>query len=102
MPRGAFVVNRVRSRPAFDDAPPSPEQAAEAAAVRGLRLEAGGGERLVAAHADAVRLAALDQGHMRELAGRSVPVIRLPELASDVRDLGALANIAELLMVGGV
>jgi hypothetical protein len=65
-------------------------------------LEAGGGARLVAAHADAVRLAALDQGHMRDLAGRSVPVIRLPELASDVRDLGALANIAELLMVGGV
>jgi anion-transporting ArsA/GET3 family ATPase len=102
MPRGAFVVNRVRSRPAFDDQPPSPEKAAEAAAVRGLRLEAGAGARLVAAHADAVRLAALDQGHMRDLAGRSVPVIRLPELASDVRDLGALANIAELLMVGGV
>src|SRR5580658_8171284 len=56
MPRGAFVVNRVRSRPAFADAPPSPDQAVDAAAVRGLRLEAGGGARLVAAHADAVRL----------------------------------------------
>jgi anion-transporting ArsA/GET3 family ATPase len=102
MPRGAFVVNRVRSAPAFAGAPPSSDDAAQAAASHGLLLEADMATRLVAAHADAVRLADLDQRHIRELEGRAVPVVRLPELASDVRDLGALANLADLLMLGGV
>ncbi len=102
MPRGAFVVNRMRSPPAFGDVSPSWDEAARAAAERGLRLGAGVGARLVAAHADAARFAALDQRHLRELTGWAIPVIRLPELASDIRDLGELANIAELLMGGGV
>jgi anion-transporting ArsA/GET3 family ATPase len=102
MPRGAFVVNRMRSPPAFGDVSPSWDEAARAAAERGLRLGASVGARLVAAHADATRFAALDQLYLRELMGRAIPVIRLPELASDIRDLGALANIADLLMAGGV
>jgi|HubBroStandDraft_1064217.scaffolds.fasta_scaffold08988_4 anion-transporting ArsA/GET3 family ATPase len=102
MPRGAFVVNRMRSPPAFADVIPSGDEAARAAAERGLRLGASVGARLVAAHADATGFAALDQRHLRELTGRAIPVIRLPELTGDIRDLGALANIAELLMAGGV
>ncbi len=102
MPRGAFVVNRVRSAPAFGDVPVSPDEAEQAARERGLSLEAGVGARLVEAHADAARFAALDLRHVQDLVGRAVPVIRLPELASDVRDLAALGQIAELLMAGGV
>jgi pyridoxal biosynthesis lyase PdxS len=65
-------------------------------------LDADAPTRLVAAYADAVRFADLDQRHIRELGGRAVPVVRLPELPSDVRDLGALVKIADLLMLGGV
>jgi anion-transporting ArsA/GET3 family ATPase len=101
MPRGAFVVNRVRSAPSFSDVVISTEEAAKAAAAHGLRLEAGAG-RLVAAHADAVRFATLDRRNLGELTAREVPVVQLPELSSDVRDLAALAGIAELLMAGGV
>lgn len=102
MPRGAFVVNRMRSAPAFGGVPGSSDEAAQAAEGRGLSLEAGTGARLVQAHVDAARFAALDLRHVRELMGRAVPVIQLPELAGDIRDLGALGQIAELLMVGGV
>jgi anion-transporting ArsA/GET3 family ATPase len=102
MPRGAFVVNRVRSAPAFAGADPSSDDAAQAAASHGLRLHADAAARLVVAHGDAIRFADLDRRHIRELGGRGVPVVRLPELASDVRDLGALANIADLLMLGGI
>jgi anion-transporting ArsA/GET3 family ATPase len=102
MPRGAFVVNRVRSASAFAGPPPSSDDAAQAAATHGLRLDADAPTRLVAAYADAVRFADLDQRHIRELGGRAVPVVRLPELPSDVRDLGALVKIADLLMLGGV
>jgi hypothetical protein len=35
------------------------------------------------------------------VAGR-VPIVRVPELASDVHDLANLADIAERLMSGGV
>ena len=102
MPRGAFVVNRVRSPPPFADVAPSGDDAARAAAEHGLHLGAGAGARLVAAHLDATRSAALDQRHVRELMGRALPLIRLPELASDIRDLEALARLAALLMAGGV
>jgi anion-transporting ArsA/GET3 family ATPase len=102
MPRGAFVVNRVRSAPAFAGADLSSDDAAQAAASHGLRLHADAAARLVVAYGDAIRFADLDRRHIRELGGRGVPVVRLPELASDVRDLGALANIADLLMLGGI
>jgi hypothetical protein len=105
MPRGAFVVNRFRIPPAFADAPPTPADAADAIAVRGLALEEGASVRVVQAHADAVQLAALDARHVSALgAGVSgeVPVVRVAELASDVHDLTRLGEIAEQLMRGGV
>jgi anion-transporting ArsA/GET3 family ATPase len=102
MPRGAFVVNRVRAAPAFGGVPVSSDEAVQAAAGRGLSLAPGAGARIVEAHEDAARFAALDLRHVGELVGRGVPVVQLPELASDVRDLAALEQIADLLMVGGV
>ena len=102
MPRGVFVVNRVRPKPPWGDAPPSHDEAERSAAAHGLGLERGEAERLVTAHVEATRLAALDQRHLRKLTGDAVPIVRLPELASDVRDINALQAIADLLMLGGV
>jgi anion-transporting ArsA/GET3 family ATPase len=105
MPRGAFVVNRFRLPPARAERPPSEKEAAEAIARRGLHLEEDAPGRLVHAHADAVRLAGLDAMHVRSLDERAhgkVPIVRVPELASDVHDLGNLAHVAETLMAGGV
>jgi anion-transporting ArsA/GET3 family ATPase len=102
MPRGVFVVNRVRRPPLSGDGGPSRDDAEQAAAARGLRLEDGGAERLVRAHVEAARLAALDESHMQDLRGQAVPLVRLPELSSDVRDFAGLRDIAELLMRGGV
>jgi anion-transporting ArsA/GET3 family ATPase len=102
MPRGVFVVNRVRAPPLYSDGGPSADDAEGAAAEHGLHLGPGAADRLLTAHVEAVRLASLDQRHLRKLAEHAVPVIRLPELAGDVRDLDALREIAELLMVGGV
>jgi anion-transporting ArsA/GET3 family ATPase len=101
MPRGVFVVNRVRAPPLFGDGGASPVDVQGAAAEHGLHLAPGEADRLVTAHVEAARLASLDQRHLRQLAGHAVPVIRLPELAGDVRDLDALRDIAERLMVGG-
>jgi hypothetical protein len=59
----------------------------------------------VRAHADATRLAALDDHHVRDLrtrAAHNVPIVRVPELASDVHDLRNLGAIADMLMRGGV
>src|SRR3984957_1033210 len=105
MPRGAFVVNRFRLPPSWTDAPPQDHDAASAIAAHGLRLEDGAPERVVRAHADAVRLAARDAANvssLRERASDQVPIVRVPELASDVHDLKNLRDIAELLMHGGV
>jgi anion-transporting ArsA/GET3 family ATPase len=105
MPRGAFVVNRFRVPPPSAGAPPSAQDAAEALAARGLRLEDDAPARLVQAHADAVRLAALDSLHVRGLDERAqgkVPIVRVPELPSDVHDLGTLGALSETLMRGGI
>ena len=105
MPRGAFVVNRFRVPPPGADAPPSPADAAEAIARDGLKLEEDAPARLLHAHSDAVKLASLDALHVKALAGRArgkVPVVRIPELASDVHDLRNLGEVAEVLMRGGV
>jgi anion-transporting ArsA/GET3 family ATPase len=105
MPRGAFVVNRFRVPPPGADAPPSAKDAAEAVARHGLRLEDDAPGRLVHAHADAVRLSSLDALHVRSLDERAkgrVPIVRVPELASDVHDLRNLGEVAEMLMRGGV
>jgi anion-transporting ArsA/GET3 family ATPase len=105
MPRGAFVVNRFRVPPPGADAPPSPRDAAAAVARHALPLEDGAPDRLVHAHADAVRLASLDALHVRSLDDRArgrVPIVRVPELPSDVHDLANLGAVAETLMRGGV
>jgi anion-transporting ArsA/GET3 family ATPase len=105
MPRGAFVVNRFRMPPPCADAPPSIASATEAVARHALTLEDDGPERLVRAHADAVKLAGLDALHVRQLDERAkggVPIVRVPELASDVHDLPMLGLVAETLMAGGV
>ncbi len=105
MPRGAFVVNRFRLPPLWTDRPPSAGDAATAIAGHGLHLEEDAPERVVRAHSDAVRLAKRDAANVRSL-GESVsdevPIVRVPELASDVHDLKNLRDIAEMLMNGGV
>jgi anion-transporting ArsA/GET3 family ATPase len=104
MPRGAFVVNRFRMPPPGADAPPSPADAAEAIARHALKLDDEAPARLVHAHADAVRLAALDASNVKGLDARArgeVPIVRVSELASDVHDLENLGEVAETLMSGG-
>jgi len=102
--RGAFVVNRFRLPPQAGAAPT--EAAVSAAAVaRGLPLTNGEPARVVRAYEDAVRLAALDDLHVRSLtraAAANVPVVRVPELAGDVHDLAALGDVVRVLMAGGV
>src|ERR1700722_1020758 len=105
MPRGAFVVNRFRLPPRSVEAPPSADDAARAIAAHGLHLEEDAPQRVAQSHADQVKLAARDSAQVQSLrdqvAGR-VPIVRVPELASDVHDLVNLADIAERLMSGGV
>lgn len=105
MPRGALVVNRFRLPPPGVEAPPSVKDAAEAIARRGVTLDDDGAERLTKAYADAIQLAALDASNVRAVGERSkgrLPVVRVPELASDVHDLRRLAEVSEILMRGGV
>ena len=106
MPRGAFVVNRFRLPPARAAEGVTVLQAREALDARGLVLEDEGAERLVRAHQDQVKLAALDALHVRGLSKAAkdggVPIVRVPELASDVHDVRLLAQVGEMLMSGGV
>jgi anion-transporting ArsA/GET3 family ATPase len=105
MPRGAFIINRIRLPPPLADRPPSERDAADAMRARGLALGAEGPARLVRAHADAVRLAALDGSVASALDARAagrVPVVRVPEFPDEVRDLRGIGDIAELLMRGGL
>jgi anion-transporting ArsA/GET3 family ATPase len=105
MPRGAFVVNRFRMPPPLPDAVPTEAEVSLAVSGRGLTLEDDAPARLVRAHADATRLAALDAMHvegLRSRAGAGVPVVRVPELATDVRDLQSLSEVGATLMGGGV
>jgi len=100
MPRGAFVVNRFREPPPHGAAPIDLAAAKEAVAKDGVVLDEDGPERLVRAHADAVKLAALDARHVRALESRlgaGVPIVRVPELASDVHDVRLLAELADVL-----
>jgi anion-transporting ArsA/GET3 family ATPase len=105
MPRGAFVINRFRQPPPCASHPPTVGDATQAIAAHALKLDDDAPERMTRAHADAVRLAALDALHVRSLNERAngkVPIVRVPELASDVHDLTNLAQIAETIMTGGV
>lgn len=105
MPRGGFVVNRFHLPPPFAETP-VPEAAAKAAIdAAGVSLEDDAAERVLQAHADAVKLAALDAHHIRSLDGvvaEGVPMVRLEALSHDVYSLPLLDQIAESLMAGGV
>ena len=107
MPRGAFVVNRYRQAPPAPagSAVPTERDAAAAIAARGLGLGDDAGSRVLQAYGDAVRLAALDEHHVHDLRDRSsgdVPIVRVPELATDVHDLKNLGAISDVLMRGGI
>jgi anion-transporting ArsA/GET3 family ATPase len=108
MPRGAFVVNRFHLPPPLAGTTISPADVASALAGRGITLEDDGPARLVKAHEDAQSLAELDARHVRALQSSDgpgadlLPIVRVRELASDVHDLRLLAQIAEMLVSGGV
>ena len=103
MPRGAFVVNRVHMPPRRAKEGVTAEEVSFALARHPLVLEDDGPARIVHAHADAVKLAALDAFHLRALTTVSgVPVVRVPELPSDVHDVRLLAKLGDVLMSGGV
>ena len=104
MPKGAFVVNRFHVPPPRAAEGVTEAHAAAAIAGRGLAVEDDAPARIVRAHADAVKLAALDARHLRVLDGAagSTPVVRVPELATDVQDLALLAQLGDVLMSGGV
>ena len=100
MPRGAFVVNRVRQPPPHASGAIAVADVKEAIAAHGLTLDDDAPERLIKAHADAVKLAALDAFYVKALdAGNAgaVPIVRIPDLASDVHDLRLLSTLARML-----
>jgi hypothetical protein len=103
MPRGAFVVNRFRVPPKLPGVAIPPTEIDAAIAAHHLQLEDDAAARITKAHADAKALADLDARHVRALhTGDDVPLVRIRELASDVHDVKLLAQVAEMLMAGGV
>ena len=101
MPRGAFVVNRFRMPPPRAGEDVTSKDAAAAMEKLHLKLDDDAPARLVRAHAEAMKLAALDAFHVRSLdarAGSRVPIVRVPELASDVHDIKLLATLADILV----
>ena len=105
MPRGAFVVNRFHLPPAGPAHAATADEAKGAIAAQSVALDDDAPERVARAHADHFRLAALDASWVRVLtapARTGVPVVRVPELASDVHDVALLGKLADTLMTGGV
>lgn len=104
MPRGALVVNRFHLPPPFASEGVSEADAARGIAERGISLEEDAPARLAQAHADAVKLALLDAGHVRslEVGTGGLPIVRVAELDTDVQDLALLTQLADVLMAGGV
>jgi anion-transporting ArsA/GET3 family ATPase len=103
MPRGAFVVNRFRLPPPRARDGVSVKDAKAAIDAHHLPLEDDAPARLVQAHGDAVKLAALDAFHIRALGARTgVPTVRVPEFPADVHDLRGLAQLADVLVQGGI
>ena len=101
MPRGAFVVNRFRMPPVHQGEAIAAEETAGAVKARALQLDDDAPARLVKAHSDATKLAALDAYYVKNLDARAsgkVPIVRIPELPSDVHDLKLLARLADMLM----
>ncbi|CAN5382496.1 ArsA family ATPase [soil metagenome] len=106
MPLGAFVVNRLHV------APPGPHRIATEPEITSafvqakVMLEDDGPKRIARAHHEAFLLAQLDERHLRaqlrDVAMSGAPIVRIPELASDVHDLELLAHIGDLLIGGAV
>ncbi len=101
MPLGAFVVNRLHVAPRGATAPATADQAGAAIRAAGLESSLGedGAPRVARAHADAFALAELDARNVKvidEFATRA-PLVRVPELASDVHDVALLAQLADTL-----
>jgi anion-transporting ArsA/GET3 family ATPase len=104
MPRGAFVVNRFHMAPPRAHEGVSVADASRAIFEKKLSLEEDAPARLVRAHGDAVKMAALDARHLRALdpSAGETPIVRVPELETDVRDLALLSQLSDVLMAGGV
>jgi len=104
MPRGALVVNRFHLPPPFADTGVTETDAVNGIAAHGVALEEDAPARLVQAHGDAVRLAALDAANVRALGTTTsgMPTVRVAELETDVHDIALLARLADVLMSGGV
>lgn len=104
MPRGAFVVNRVRMPPPLSEVGVTVADAEAGLRARGITLEDDAGERVVRSHVDASKLARLDGSHLRalEVSASGTPIVRIPELDTDVHDLALLASLGEALVSGGV
>jgi hypothetical protein len=99
MPRGAFVVNRYREPPPRAGESIAESEVARAIAERKVVMDDDAPDRVARAHADAVKLAALDAYYVKSLEKRAgVPVLRVPELPSDVHDLGLLSKLADMLV----
>jgi anion-transporting ArsA/GET3 family ATPase len=103
MARGAFVVNRFRTKPKHAGETIARAEIDAAIASNGVTLEDDAATRLAKAHADAESLAALDARNVQALSSsEGVPIVRIRELASDVHDLKLLSQLAEMLMAGGI
>lgn len=101
MPRGALVVNRFHLPPSFAAVTEAAARAGIAAAH--VTLEDDAPARLVQAHADAGRVAALDAAQVRVLGtSAKMPVVRVAELDTDVHDLKLLVQLSDTLLAGGV
>jgi anion-transporting ArsA/GET3 family ATPase len=101
MPRGAFVVNRVREPPK-SDRPVRPEDIVRAITERAVPLDADAPGRVLRAYQDASKLAALDALHLRSLtaSAEGLPIVRIPEFPSDVHDAKGLVKLSLLLTAG--
>ena len=109
MPRGAYVVNRFRQPPpkiseGWSAVGSIADGAIENALARqNVHLDDDGPSRLRSAYADATNLALLDADHVRALKMREdIPIVRVPELPTDVYDVKLLAQLSDLLVSGGV
>lgn len=104
MPQGALVVNRFHLPPPLAKEGVSEADAVAGIAARHVQLEDDAASRLVAAHKDQVKLAVLDEAHVRALGGGAAhtPLVRVAQLDTDVQDLVLLAQLADVLMKGGV
>ena len=109
MPRGAFVVNRFHAPPPLAGTTDRRgghrgRARARGTHARGRRRRApaegargrGGARRARRAQRARARRPGSSSG------GRSLPIVRVRELASDVHDLKLLSQIAETLMSGGI